>query len=701
MRVSISYNALRYCLPACLLLISLTTHTKSANAQDNSTSLDGIIIESFADKNNDNSGVADKEKAQSTPTPSTVISRKDIEDGGIQTVEEAVKRTPNFMFSNIGSPRITYQSVRGIGNSFSTNYFNNPIGIYVDGVPISAAEFNRSVGDAQSIEVIRGPSGTMSGHNAIAGSIHITTRAPTNTPKAEITGTVGNNGQLGTTAFISGPIVKNTLSGRGFFEYTKHGGFTNYAANGEAIDDLKSYLGSGSLRFTPNANFMATLHVSAEHRDEGGYAYQLFNSYKNRVINMPGPNGDVRDARSVSANARYKLGKAELMTISAYRDYSVRSDQNMGYNLAVAALGGGAYSADEKGEQRSQELRLTGKSGENIKWLFGGLYLNETHSYDYNFNIPAFGPPSLIASDYERNEFAGYGEATVKLLKGLELTAGIRVTNDRHEFQSNAAGFNEASFTNVTPKFRAAYRFDADRLVYISATRGARSGGFNRISSSKIPYDNEYLWSYEAGLKSQWLNKSLTFNAAAFYINWTDQQVQEQIAPGIITTTNASKSHSQGFEMDANWRPISGLELSGFVGVTIGEYDRFIDANTGADYSGNQLINTPKFSGGAAIQYKWALFNMPLKGMARLEYKFKGDHYFDFENRLKQSSYGLVNARLGVENARFSAGVFVKNLFDTDYRTTGFYDNFGPGLSQDVAVAGPSRLIGVEVKTRF
>ncbi|MBO6550120.1 MAG: TonB-dependent receptor [Rhizobiales bacterium] len=693
MRKSISMGPLLYGLLTPAMLLNLTTSIQTANAQENSVPLSTITIESLLDISNDNSGLKEEEEAQSKAAPTIVVTRKEIDEAGITTIEEAVKQTPNFNFSNIGSPRITFQTVRGIGNSFSTNYFNQPIGIYVDGVPISGAEFNRSISDAKSVEVIRGPLGALSGHNAIAGSIHITSRTPTTKPEAEVTGKFGDNGQVGGSVYLSGPINEKTLTGRAFFEYTERDGFTDYLSSGDTVDGLQSYFGSGSLLFAPNSKLLATLSASIEKHDEGGYAYQPYNTFKNRVVDFLPPNGDDRDAHSVTSNVRYNWGAIELMSLSSYRHYDMISNQNLDYN---PLNGGGTYFADEEGTQYSQELRLTGKIGNNISWFAGAQYLTEQHKYDYDYNVPAFMFRSLVSSEYDRKELAGYGELTWKSLSGLELTAGLRAVNDRHEFKSNVAGNAKEDFNLLTPNFRVAYRFDQDRVAYISAIRGARAGGFDRITNDNTPYDTEYLWSYEAGLKSQWFNKSLTLNAALFYIDWTDQQVKEQVLAGLVRTTNAAESHSQGLEIDASWRPIAGLELAGFIGITQGEYDKFIDANTGADYSGNRLAATPKFTGGASLQYRWQLMNLPLKAVARVDYKYTGDQYFDFENRLKQKGYGVVNTRLGVEHEKYSATFYVKNLFDEDYRSFGFFDG-----SADVAVAAPSRLIGLEVKAKF
>lgn len=648
-----------------------------------------------------NSGEATVARAQGTASSSTVVSRTRIEDAGLVSIMEAARRAPNVQFSMIGAPRFSFNTVRGIGNTIADNYFNSPIGVYVDGVQISNAEFNRSLGDAQSVEVLRGPQGTLFGHNAIGGVINITSRAPTSEPSAEVFGTIGNNGQRAASVALSGTIIGQTVTGRAFLEYVTRDGFTDYARFDGSIDDLESVVGSGSLRFAPTRQFTATISGSIEHVDQGGYAYMPFDDYKRRVADLTPPNGDVRDSRSLAANMTYDFGSVQLRSITAWRDYEISSNQDLAYNANVAAAGGARALTDEDGDQYSQEFRLTGDVGRAFSWVAGAFFLHEDHTFDYLFGGSAFGGVYPMLSEYERREVAGYGEGTLRVIGGLELTAGLRVSEERHELVTSMGFRDDESFTIVTPKFAAAYRFDQDRLIYASATRGARSGGFDRISSTPGPYDTEYLWSYEVGLKSEWLNRTLTFNAAAFYIDWTDQQVKEMVLPGVIRTTNAGEAHSTGFELEASWRPARGLELAGFIGVTHGEYDTFIHFNTGADLSGNKLVNTPEMTAGLSAQYKWPIAGTPLFGFLRAEYLYTGDQYFDPDNQLEQKGYGLVNARIGVETETFSATLFAKNLFDEDYRVFGYRDNFGPGYEGTAAAAGESRLIGITVGLKY
>jgi outer membrane receptor protein involved in Fe transport len=661
-----------------------STRSRSQNAPDRSENAGGAAAERIE---------------QNVPASLTVLPRATLEDAGINTVQDLPRYVPNFLLSDQGSPRLSISTIRGIGTTVRNDYFNSSLGIYLDGVPLSTAEFNRRLGDIAQVEVLRGPQGTLFGHNTPAGVINLTSRAPTREPKAEVLGTFGNKAQREGSVWVSGPLSDPSLTGRLFFDYAARDGFTKYLSNGDTIDDLKSMTGSGAIRYQPNDRLTVSLSGSLERVRQGAYGYLPFDTYQTRVADLTPPNQEIRNSRNLNGTVKYDLGPVQFLSITGVRSYDVGADQDLNYNQFVQAFGGGRTRGDENGRQFSQEFRLSGGAGTPLTWFAGAFLQTDTVNYDYLFGIPAFGPPSLNASIYDRREIAGLGELTWNVIGGLDLTAGMRLSREHHQVNNNAPFQGTADFTLPTPKFRAAYRFDNEKLVYVSATRGARSGGFNRFVADDR-YDSEFLWSYETGFKTEWLNRTFTLNGAVFYIDWRDQQIRTLISPGVVEVTNAGKSHSQGFELEASWRPIQGLELSGFVGVTNGRYDEFIGQD-GTSLAGHRLVNTPDMNAGLAAQYRWPLGIWPVSAVMRAEYQYTGDHFFDPENRLKQEGYGIVNLRAGIEHKNFSATFFVRNLLDQDYRSFGYRDFQGSFLASDVAIAGQTRLIGVTLTGRY
>lgn len=635
--------------------------------------------------------------AQDIAASLTVFDKVSLEKADVKSLQELDRYIPNVLLTNQGSPRFSINSVRGISSAVRADYFSQTIGIYIDGVPVTAAEYSRALGDVQQIEVLRGPQGTLYGRNTPGGIINIITRPPQDEFQGEIGGRIGNNGQHGASALMSGPIVEGLLSGKVFFDYIAHDGFTDYASLEEKIDDLRSITGSVALRFTPGENTDITFSASIEDINQGAYAFQAFDDFKDRRINITPPNREDRIIKAMTLNVRHDFDNVTLQSITGLRYYDVKSNQDMGYNPLIVVYGGGKSESIEEGDQFSQEIRLSGLTENGgFRWLVGGFYSTDTVEYDYFFDVPAFGSASLSTSVYDREELAGFGEATATLLDRLDLTVGVRVSKDTHKLVNNAGADDSISFTIVTPKFRAAYRIDDDYQIYALASRGSRTGGFNRFSAGDN-YKPEYLWNYELGLKSRWLDNTLTINAAMFYIDWKDQQVRTLIGPSTAKIVNAGDAHNFGGELELSWQVSSAFNVSGFIGFNDGEYDVFID-KIGADLSGNSLVNTPDVSAGIAAEYSFPVFNSSMTGWIRPEFTYTGDHFFDAENRLLQQAYGLVNLNFGIENERISILVFVKNIFDKDYRSYGYTDSIS---NYDLAVAGEFRTFGLNLKAKF
>ncbi|MEE4453268.1 TonB-dependent receptor [Novosphingobium resinovorum] len=630
------------------------------------------------------------------PASRTRIQADTIEQARIQTVQDVAALLPNTLLADQGSPRFSINTMRGIGNTIRNDYFNSTIGLYVDGVPLPSAEFSRRLVDVESIDVQRGPSGTTQGRFSLGGTINVRTKQPTNDFEGAIEGTVGNQDQLGLGASLSGPIVKDALYARAYADYSQVDGFIDDAA-GKNIDGRKSFSTGGSLRFERDPSLRVTIAGDYQRDHVGAYAFLPYDDYRTRDLAIDAPNDELRHSGGLSGTIDYDMGGARLTSVTAWRKYSVRARQDLAYSPDVVTYGGGHTDSDEDGWQVSQELRLSSSqdAGRLLKWTIGAYYQYDRVVYDYLFDMPAFGAASNYVSRYDREEIAGFGEITLALPQGLDLTAGLRVAHDTDKLDANTPFKGSTDATMLTPRFQASWHIDAERMIYASATRGARSGGFSRLASSPGAFDPEYLWQYEAGLRSTWLDRKLALNATLFRIDWTDQQITQIVSTGESRTTNAGKSRSQGVEFEAVAFPIPGLELSGRLGFIKAEYDRYIDAS-GVDLSGNRMVNTPSMTAGASLQYR-----TPIGGEAvlvtRWDYERVGSHYFDAGNSLHQSAYDLVNARVGVELGRVSASLFARNLFDKKYRAYGFTDSFG----YDVAIVGQRRLVGATVKVAF
>jgi iron complex outermembrane receptor protein len=252
--------------------------------------------------------------------------------------------------------------------------------------------------------------------------------------------------------------------------------------------------------------------------------------------------------------------------------------------------------------QYSQEVKWTGSVGDKLKYTAGLFYLYEENSTTFmeTLTVPV-GPvtaPSVFGLELDPPEHfhntttstAGYAQADYKLTNKLTLTLGGRLTSERKTYQVNGwdtGGYDTADVlaaghpdvlkaVEFTPRAVLTYKFDTNLMAFASVTKGFQGGGWNSLSSSAVAvtsFSPETVWTYESGVRSEFLNHKLTLNADVFYNNVSNYQLVT-LGPGSgnFVTENAASMFAYGLEGDAIYRPIRDLTLSGNFGLQQGAY---------------------------------------------------------------------------------------------------------------------------------
>jgi iron complex outermembrane receptor protein len=291
---------------------------------------------------------------------------------------------------------------------------------------------------------------------------------------------------------------------------------------------------------------------------------------------------------------------------------------------AVAGLVRGGYVIlnDGRHDQFSQEVKLTGKVGEAVDFVTGVYYLNEKNRTDLGDVFSGFfAGDRLIRNTTEA--IAGYLQADLKITPQFTATAGIRYTDERKKVTisdnravlANDGGYsfcalparnattNAINFGNIclananlvavngvriptrlktqlwTPRFALNYKPSGNLLFFTSATRGFKSGGWNARQTNVqqfLPFDPEKVWSYELGMKSDWLDRRLRFNLTLFQLEVSDLQVLAgALAPNgtpTFITRNFADYRNRGAEIELSAQPMPGLNLYTNIGYQDDKY---------------------------------------------------------------------------------------------------------------------------------
>ncbi len=225
-------------------------------------------------------------------------------------------------------------------------------------------------------------------------------------------------------------------------------------------------------------------------------------------------------------------------------------------------------------------------------------------------------------------------------------------------------------------------------MTYITVAKGYKSGGFYMFApAGKQSYDKETLWNYEIGLKSQFLDNTLTFNTSLYYMNISDMQVLTAINNQEGYISNAATATSKGFELEANYKATDEISLFSAFGYNRTTYDTFSDVS--GDYKGNYASFAPIYNYSIGAQYR------ATQGYyARADLSGYGKMYIDKANKYEQKAYEIVNAKIGYEQTNYEIYLYAKNLFDKTHNIEGYYNDSYTYLSDP-------REIGVQLAYRF
>jgi iron complex outermembrane receptor protein len=482
--------------------------------------------------------------------------------------------------------------------------------------------------------------------------------------------------------------------------------------------------------------------------------------------------------------------KRSDLTQSDYSDYSLAYDADAAYwpnKPTQVILGADRY------QMFSNELRIATPQKYPVRFVGGLFEQRQQHNIEQNYTINGLDPVYWVGAGTNNQwantwwlteqqrvnrDFAVFGELNVDIGSHLTLTTGIRRFHYKNTLEGfygfglNAFGTNpdlvplpglldvlaaegvdpssgqQICFNNTpfhgapcedldkrsdgsgwTPKFNLAYKIDADRMIYVTYSKGFRPGGVNRIGTA-APYSADFLKNYEFGWKTSWLDNHLRFNGAVFYEKWDNFQFSFLGPNSVTIVANAGQAKVKGVESELEWAVNRGLTLT--AGAA------YIDAYLSQNYcgalnpdgspvtsnpcppdvhhpdpfsplapAGQQLPTTPKFKGSLGARYAWSL-PMDYQAYVQGNFVYQSAVWADLRtierNILgQQGSYGLTNLSVGVSKDNWTAELLVKNAFDvraSQYR----YAECTQATCGPIAVyngIAPPRLIGLQWSQRF
>jgi iron complex outermembrane recepter protein len=718
------------------LLVS-STLAMPAFAQDSVPSgLDEIVV--TAQKKSEN--------IQDVPIAITAITGEQLESKGIRSLNEVAFRVPNLSFRNTSDIKLSPISLRGVFAATGSAGQDPSVATYVDEVFLGAgAGANIAYYDLDAVEVLRGPQGTLFGRNAIGGVINIRTRKPTFNTEGYAEAEVGTFNQLRVSGGLGGALVDDVLAARVSGSFVRRSGFTKIVPLNARSDNENNWNLRGQLLLKPSENMDWLL--SGEYREvqQSGKAFETLvdaaginpgNTDPNdRRIFADEKNRENFDGYRIALRGNIDIGSAKLTSITGYRhhNYFSRSDTD-GTPLKLV------YDGDpEKVTAFSQELRLAGGDDTStFSWLIGGFYYNQKSN---NLSFVEFGPDllgpgvSLLGGSdaaVEVTSYAAFASGTLRPSDKVSITLGGRFTKERKSIvysQSDPLGFLGGTFAvrgvkkydNFSPNLNVSFKASDDLLIYATASKGFKSGGFNDAlgDATGIGFNPEKVNSAEIGVKSELLDRRLRLNLAAFYLQWKDILISaDNPATPLFdpTLSNAGKARSYGLEAEATFKASERLSINTSIALLDARFTGPLKERQAPGFTLERQADAPKFTASGSFTYRAPISDRLFVVFAP-ELLYRGSSFLGLNNKLavrdragvlqtglnRQAGFAVVNASFSLDggnNSRWSAGIWAKNLTNTRYKTRIFDQSGGP-IGQVFQVLGPPRTLGLYVRHEF
>jgi iron complex outermembrane receptor protein len=650
------------------------------------------------------------ENIQDVPIAVSLLSDQTLQDYNIGDLGDVSNVVPNSVISAgraTNSTIIAY--IRGVGQNDPLWGFEPGVGVYMDDVFIARPQGALlDVYDVQSIEVLRGPQGTLYGKNTLSGAIKYNTRDIVGDPYARATVEVGNYSRLDVKAAGSMPVSENFYIG-GSVAYLSRDGYGEVVESdvpqvwneiGEDVSNKDLIAGRINATWVIGDNSRLKFafdtvkddsHARGSQRLNDNWGPALDDRYDVRS-DMPVGMERVRmSGGSVTFDSDLNINW-DLKLIGAYRESE--TDSWIDFETLNGPIFNvtGAYDDD----QTSLEAQL---NFHNDRWaaVMGAFYYDGDACGSFNSILglvaAPFGFTSLTTGCVGTESMSVYGDASWAMTDRWNLsfggrwnqddkTASVYVANylgtlqgpetafDPNNLPPNLIPFsvntdytNSRKFDDFTPRVSIDYLFNDNVMGYFSYTNGFKSGGFDmRGNQAAFPgtvdgYDSETVDNWEIGLKTTSLDGALTFNVTAFFADYTDVQITTQqfvLLDGLPTNAtavlNAGAQENKGLEIETVWQTNDNVRLTAMLGFLDADITEFLASDPDNPGEIIDLSDTadplfsPDLTALLSAEFFWGMGGG--EGYGRLSYTYTDDiKTMNLTPSVgDQDAYGTINA---------------------------------------------------------
>jgi outer membrane receptor protein involved in Fe transport len=601
---------------------------------------------------------------------------------------------------------------------------------FVDGIYVSGGLLATEMDNLERVEILRGPQSAQFGRNTYAGAINYVTRAPLAAPAGEVKLTGAAHDTREASGWWSGPLVDDKALlwiGAG---HREHDGEWTNSRDGSDIGGEKSDELSAKLQLQPTDALDATLRLAWQRTDDDHFPmylqprtlnnccfrtadaprareYYVGKAQPENIVNLytdlleqNGGAGNQLDRSSGSLALNWNIDGMTLTSLTGVLKDELESGLDSSY-AGYASPAAPVIREVRDFDDLSQELRLSSAADRPLRYVAGLYYYQgdaKTVSRD-QINTTTGAPTPLTRTRDEVENHAIFG--SIEYDFAARWTAGIelRWAEDEVTVTATPAPGAPPSTTvlcnrtlcndttkSLTPRFTLSWQTTDDLTTYANIAKGTKPGDFNSTvpDESYRVVDEERLWSYELGLKARLLDDRLSLALAAYYLELDDQQLTSLVELDTGRTesilVNAGKTDVHGIETELQAALTDNFSLQASYAWTDSEFDEYIspeeadlrggdgsfaDTQLLGDVSGNDSPRVPKHMASLAARYQQAL-TADMQWYAAGDWSFESSKYAAEHNLIETGDRRLVGLQAGLQQGRWDASLWVRNLFDDD-----------------------------------
>lgn len=628
------------------------------------------------------------QKRSEAPVAISIINQQTIKDAKAQRLDYLVNKVSGVFMVNLGNEQHEMSIRQPMTTRSLFLYLEDGVPIRTTGIYNHNALLEMNMAATKQIEIIKGPSSSMYGAEAIGGAVNVITQAPAAIPNATLSIQGTDCGYKRIDAQAGSTFGKWGVVASGYYANRNNGPVaqtnfhkTAFTVRGDyKINDRTTW--SNSVTYVDYYSDMGGGSLDSAHYAQKNYSTQYtFNYRKTNAL------------RARSQLTHQWVDGSETQVTLAYRNNSVK--QNPSYyvanNYTNPLLANGQIN-----NSSFNSYMLIAQHVQKINWFNSKLIIGVStdispSTYVANYikiqrdtkgNYVSYTNTDSLLSNYSTNiaNLASYVNYELSPVKGMKVVAALRYDYYHYNFDnylpvsaSTGAPSSVNNFNRVTPKVGITYNYKHIGF-YANYSQGYVPPQVTELYNSvKVPYlQPQTFFNYEVGGWISLLENKLYADYSLYLMNGTNEIISVRQTDGSYQNQNAGKTRHQGIEYGVTYKPTSAWMFR--VSATNAKHTLIDDVEKGQNYSGNEMAAAPHFITNSEIMYKPAFF----KGFRiGVEWQHQGSYYLDNANSGKYKGFDVFNARVGYAVQKFDVWVNAMNVLNAYYAVLASKSTYG------------------------